>query len=103
MNRQGGWIGRQVFRAPYPGPSGSEARIFKVNVRYKDPLRPEDIEFVDGLRTYKVPVLFDQELAATASRVEARDLFDLAFVVEHYGDSLQDDQIRRADTFTKEI
>lgn len=95
--------GRQVFRARYPGSSGRKARFFKVNVRYKDPLRPEDIEFVDGVRTYKVPALFDQKLAATASRVEARDLFDLAFVMEHYGDSLQDDQIRRADTFTKDL
>ncbi|MYC65173.1 MAG: nucleotidyl transferase AbiEii/AbiGii toxin family protein [Acidobacteriia bacterium] len=95
--------GRQVFRARYPGPSGSKPRFFKVNVRYKDPLRPEDIEFVDGVRTYKVPALFDQKLAATASRVEARDLFDLAFVMEHFGDGLQDDQIRRADTFTKDL
>jgi len=95
--------GRQVFCARYPGSSGRKARFFKVNVRYKDPLRPEDIEFVDGVRTYKVPALFDQKLAASASRVEARDLFDLAFVMEHYGDSLQDDQIRRADTFTKDL
>lgn len=91
---------RQRFRAPYPRLAGDKDRFFKVNVRHADPLRTGDIEVIGGVRSYKVPVLFDQKLAATASRIEARDLFDLAFVMEEYGDSLRDDQIRRADAFT---
>ena len=48
-------------------------------------------------------MLFDQKLAATASRVEPRDLFDLAFVMERYGGNLRDDQIRRADALTQDL
>ena len=94
---------RQRFLANYPRPLGSRQRVFKVNVRYKDPPRAEAVEVVDGFRTYKVPALFDQKLAATASRIEPRDLFDLAFAMERYGSSLRDDQIRRADAFTKDL
>lgn len=42
-------------------------------------------------------------MAATASRIEPRDLFDLAFILEQYGDSLRDDQIRRAEAFTEDL
>ena len=94
---------RQRFLAPYPRRPGRKQRFFKVNVRYKDPPRTEDIEVVDGFRTYKVPVLFDQKLAATASRIQPRDLFDLAFAMQRYGASLRDDQIRRADAFTRDL
>ena len=94
---------RQRFRAPYPRLAGDKDRFFKVNARHADPLRTGDIEVIGGVRSYRVPVLFDQKLAATASRIEARDLFDLAFVMRQYGDSLRDDQIRRADAFTEDL
>ena len=93
---------RQRFRAPYPRLPGDKDRFFKVNVRHAPPLRAGDIEVIGGVRSYTVPVLFDQKLAATASRIEARDLFDLAFVMEEYGNSLRDDQIRKADSFTED-
>lgn len=91
--RRQDWLHHQRFRARYPTPRRSEDEFFKVNVRYANPLRAE---VIGGVRSYKVPVLFDQKLAATASRIEARDLFDLAFVMERYGDNLRDDQIRTA-------
>ena len=98
------WSGHQRFRAPYLNPPRpNEAMFFKVNVRFRHPPRFEDVEVVEGIRTYSVPALFDQKLAATASRVEPRDLFDLAFVMQRYGDSLGDDQIRRADVLTVDL
>jgi hypothetical protein len=101
--RRQDWRDHQRFLARYPTPRRSEAEVFKVNVRYATPLRAEDIEVIGGIRSYKVPVLFDQKLAATASRIEARDLFDLAFVIEQYGDSLRDDQVRTAESFTEDL
>ena len=94
---------RQRFRAPYPRLAGDMDRFFKVNVRHANPPRIGDIEVIGGIRSYTVPVLFDQKLAAASSRIEARDLFDLAFVMQQYGDSLRDDQIRRADAFTEDL
>lgn len=58
---------------------------------------------IEGIRTYMLPALFDQKLAATSSRIEPRDLFDLAFVMERFGDSLRDDQIRRAEAFSQDL
>ena len=101
--RRQDWRNHQRFLARYPTPRRSEDEFFKVNVRYAKPLRSEDIEVIGGVRSYKVPVLFDQKMAATASRIEPRDLFDLAFVMREYGDSLRDDQIRKADAFTEDL
>ncbi|MDE0262398.1 MAG: nucleotidyl transferase AbiEii/AbiGii toxin family protein [Bryobacterales bacterium] len=97
------WPGRQRFLASYPPLPGDVERLFKVHVRHKTPPEADDIEIVGGIRTYKVPALFDQKMAATGSRIEARDVFDLAFVMERYGDTLRDDQIRRADAFTADL
>lgn len=47
--------------------------------------------------------LFDQELAAAASRIDPRDLFDLAFLMERYGTMLSDGQIRRAGDFSEDL
>lgn len=63
----------------------------------------ENVEVLDGIRTYKVGALFDQKLAAAASRIDPRDLFDLAFLMERYGTILSDTQIRRADDFTEDL
>ena len=97
------WPGRQRFLASYPPLPGDVERLFKVHVRHKTPPEADDIDVVSGIRTYKVPALFDQKMAATVSRIEARDVFDLAFVMERYGDTLRDDQIRKADAFTSDL
>ena len=101
--RRQDWHGHQRFLARYPRAARRKDEFFKVNVRYAKPLRAEDIEVIGGIRSYKVPALFDQKLAATASRIEARDVFDLAFIVQQCGDNLRDDQIRRADAFTEDL
>ena len=101
--RRQDWRDHQRFLARYPTPRRSEDEFFKVNVRYAKPLRAEDIEVIGGVRSYRVPVLFDQEMAGTASRIEPRDPFDLAFILEQYGDSLRDDQVRRAEAFAEDL
>ena len=73
----------------------------KVDVRLQPILRSKDIEVIDGIRTYKIATIFDQKLAATKSRIAPRDLFDLAFVMDSYGDRLSDSQIRRAHAFAE--
>lgn len=97
------WRVSQRFLAYYPPLPGGIERLFKVHVRHKTPPDEDDIEFINGIRSYKVPVLFDQKMDAASSRIEARDVFDLAFVMERYGESLRDDQIRRADSFTQDL
>lgn len=95
--------GRQRFLARDPTLPGRKERLFKVNVRQKTPPEAGSIEVINGIRTYKIPVLFDQKMAATGSRIEGRDVFDLAFVIQRYGDNLRDDRVRRADAFTENL
>lgn len=95
--------GRQRFSADYPYPFEVEPGLLKVEIHFRQAPNSKDIEVIEGIRTYKVPTLFDQKLAATASRIEPRDLFDLAFVMERFGDRLRSDQIRRAEAFTRDL
>ena len=97
------WPRHQRFSAAYPYPVLRGSETLKVDVRYCQAPKSRDIELIDGIRTYKVPVLFDQKLATTASRIDPRDLFDLAFLMERYGDNLGNDQIRRAEAFTRDL
>ena len=69
------WSDHQRFLADYPNPFGAKAGVLKVNVRFRHPPSAENIEVVDGIRTYRVTALFDQKLAAAASRIDPRDLF----------------------------
>ena len=95
------WPNRRRFTAPYRSPFDVEEMTIKVDVLFRPILRSKDIEVVDGIWTYKIAAIFDQKLAATKSRIEPRDLFDLAFVLDSYGDRLSDSQIRRAHAFAE--
>ena len=90
---------RQRFLARYRSLSGAIAGKLKIDYHFREPPRSRDTHVVGGILTYRVEVLFDQKMAAAENRLEARDLFDLAFLMRAYGDQLADDQIRKADAF----
>lgn len=60
-----------------------------------------DIAVVNGIRTYKTTVLFDQKLEAAADRPNVRVLCDLGFLASAYGNRFPTEQIMRADVFTR--
>ena len=62
----------------------------------------DDVVVADGIRTYKIPALFDQKLNAADDRTKARDLYDLGFLAESYGDTFSTEQIARADEFSRD-
>ncbi len=88
---------RQQFRARYRSRRDSSPKTLKVDYHYHSPPRSRDTCLVAGVLTYRVEVLFDQKLAVAEDRVDARDLFDLAFLMEAYGDQLTDKQVRSSD------
>ena len=65
--------------------------------------RPVDLRdrIASAARAWAVNL--DQKMAAIGGRIEARDLFDLAFVLERFGGVLRNDQIQRADAFTEDL
>ena len=91
--------GSQVFRAKYETPFKIGPSRLKVDVHYQHPPKSRDVVVVEGIRTYRVEAIFGQKVAAIEDRVKAHDLFDVAFVMESYGDRLSDDQVRWASSY----
>ena len=94
------WKGRR-FHVHYVNPANNADRLLKVELSFRTIPQENDIEVVDGIRTYKTPALFDQKMNAAEDRTKARDLYDLGFLAESYGDSFSTEQILRADRFSR--
>ena len=94
------WKGRR-FHVHYINRANNADRLLKVELSFRTIPQANDIEVVDGIRTYKTPALFDQKMNAADDRTKARDLYDLGFLAEAYGDSLSIKQILRADRFSR--
>jgi uncharacterized protein YjbI with pentapeptide repeats len=95
------WKGRR-FHVHYINHANSERRLLKVELSSRTVPQANDIAVVDGIRTYKVPALFDQKMNAADDRTKARDLYDLGFLADSYGGQLSTEQILRADRFSRD-
>lgn len=95
------WKG-QRFKVHYIDPQTRRDRLLRIETSSRSEPNPDDIVVVDGIRTYRLPALFDQKMEAASNRVKARDLFDIGFVVATHGDRLSSDQIERADSFSRD-
>ena len=94
------WKGRR-FHVYYINRASNAERLLKVELSSRTVPKANDIETVDGIRTYKIPALFDQKMNAADDRTKARDLYDLGFLADSYGDRLSTEQIMRADRFSR--
>ena len=94
------WKGRR-FRVRYIDPDKGKKGVLTVEFSFRTQPGADEVEIVDGIRTYKIPALFDQKLNAADDRTKARDLYDLGFLAESYGDSLSTEQISRAEKFSR--
>ena len=95
------WRGRR-YRAHYLNPDSGKNRVLTVELSSRKRPRPEDVVVLDGIRTYRISALFDQKMNAADDRTKGRDLFDLGFLAETYGDRLSNEQILRADEFSRD-
>ena len=95
------WKGRR-FKVHYINPETGEDRLLKIELSSRSEPNPDDIVIVDGIRTYRIPALFDQKMDAAANRIRARDLFDIGFLVSRHGDRLSSDQIECADSLSRD-
>ncbi len=95
------WKG-QRFKAHYIDPDTGADRLLMIELSSRSEPNPDDIVFVDGIRTYRLPALFDQEMKPADDRVKARDLFDIGFLARTHGNGLSSDQIERADSLSRD-
>jgi predicted nucleotidyltransferase component of viral defense system len=89
----------QRYKIHYVDKRTGEDTLLKVETSFRDIPQPESIETIDGIKTYGINTLFDQKMNAAANRAEARDLYDLAFLIKQYGSRLRDDQIEAVQSF----
>ena len=95
------WRGRR-YRVHYTNPDSGEDQVLTVELSSRKRPRPEDVVVVDGIRTYRIAALFDQKMEAAGDRTKGRDLFDLGFLAEFYGDRLSNEQVLKADEFSRD-
>ena len=95
------WRGRR-FHVHYIHRADNTDRLLKVELSSRTVPQASDITIVKGIRTYKIPALFDQKMNAADNRTKARDLYDLGFLADSYGGRLSTGQILRADRFSRD-
>jgi len=77
--------------------------LLTIETSLRTPPRPDTVEIVDGIRTYTIPQITEQKITAFQTRNTGRDLFDLAFLMTHYGDVLPRSIITAFDGVTSDI
>lgn len=92
----------QQFKIHYIHSSTGQDRIMKMEIDFQKKPNKEDLTVIKGIQTYEIDALFDQKLAATMSRYQARDLHDIGFIMERYGGNLFLEQIRASDVFSQD-
>ena len=92
----------QRFKVHYSKSRDSKDLLMIVDLSFRRPTCEDDAVTVKGIRTYRIDDLFDQKLAAAHSRTRARDLYDLAFIAKQYGNQLSHDQIKHAESFSRD-
>lgn len=93
----------QRYKLHYRAPASDQDTLLKVETSFRQPPATQDVEVVNGIRTYTIGVLFDSKMAAAENRTEARDLYDLAHLVSNYGDRLSPEQLSRVEVFSGDV
>ncbi len=90
----------QRFKVHYAQPAARDDSLLNIDLSFRESPNEDDVVVIDGIRTYSVTAIFDQKMRASVGRTRARDLFDLGFIADNYGDVLSVEQIRSAETYT---
>lgn len=72
----------QRIKSHYAGLAGD--RLLKIETSFRTPLATQQVQIIDGIRTYTIATLIDQKINALANRTAARDLYDVAFLSRVY-------------------
>jgi predicted nucleotidyltransferase component of viral defense system len=93
----------QRYKIHYLDPVNGKDRLLKIETSFRQEPKVENIEVVNGIRTYAAGYMFDLKMDAAENRTQARDLYDLAHLLREYGDQLSSVQIARAEVFSQDI
>lgn len=90
----------QRYKIHYLHQSSGQDILLKVETSFREQPKPKAIETIAGIKTYRIAYLLEQKLLAAQNRIAARDLFDIAFLIERFGSQLRNDQIESVRQFT---
>jgi predicted nucleotidyltransferase component of viral defense system len=93
----------QRYKIHYLDPVNGQDLLLKIETSFRQQPKSENIEVVNGIRTYTVGYMFDLKMDAAENRTEARDLYDLVHLLRAYGSKLSSEQITRAEAFSHDI
>jgi len=65
---------------------GNPENPLKVEISYRNPILEQDVEKTNGIYVYNLTKLIEQKTAAFINRLSARDIYDMAFLLEKYSD-----------------
>ena len=86
------------YMVHYDSASSSQEYPLKVECSMRNEIQSQDVEIIDGIRTYKVSRLAELKAEAFVNRNKARDSYDVAFLLDTYPDEIKQntwDQIRQ--------
>lgn len=78
----------QRIKSHYAGLSGD--RLLKIETSFRMPPTIEQVQVIDGIRTYTIAALIDQKISALTNRTAARDLYDVAFLTRTYANDFSE-------------
>ena len=78
---------------------GDTAAPLKIEVSYRqsEDIDEADVTTVDGIRVYKLEKLAELKVAAMVNRTAARDIFDVAFLLDRYPAAISDASLREVE------
>lgn len=86
----------------YGAGSGDLLKI-EASFRQSEAINEDDVTSIDGIRVYKIEKLAPLKIEAFLNRLAARDIFDVAFLLKRYPDSVSDDYLRKIDELVTAI
>ena len=92
----------QRLKVHYTQPAMRTDVLLNIDLSFRETPNEDEVAVIDGIRTYRVTAIFDQKMRASVGRTRARDLYDLGFIADKYGDVLSAEQIRSADAYTRD-
>ena len=70
---------------------GNPENPLKVEISYREPINEKDVILQDGIYVYNIDKLAEQKTAAFVNRLTARDIFDIAFLLDKHSEKFSSD------------
>lgn len=78
-------------------------KSLKIEVSFRQTPEHPNIDIVEGIKVYKLPMLVNQKLKALESRTVARDLYDITFLITHHKNIFNASQLSKLQSFVKDL